>query len=191
MESAVIGVLLSIGIAAVGIGLVLWWVVHRARQRAPVIQAVAEACGGRGQGDRFEGTWEGIAYRGEYRPGSEEERPNLRLGVSCGAKGDVSIVKRGGLQALLGRLRPGQDVRTGDPLFDRDFAVRAKPPTWAKRCLGDATKRDAVRRLFHLGCARVTLDQREWRAEWAAFDLKRLRPELLREAVPHLAALGS
>lgn len=194
MTSATLGVLISVVVSAGGIGVILWWVIRESVRRRKVIQAVVAAAGGRSAGDTFEGAIEGVAYRGEYEPASEEADPaRLHLKVSCTAGGRIRVVKKGPLPRLAARMTGWQEVRTGEPSFDGAFTVELKSPgpvTRARVALADAAAREPIRQLFNLGAAVVAAHDGELRAEWAPFQVQQLTPELVQQAVRHLGALA-
>lgn len=194
MTSATLGVLISVVVSAGFIGVILWWVIRESARRRQVIQAVAAAAGGRSAGDTFEGTIDGVAYRGEYEPASEEANPaRLHLKVSCAASGRIRVVKKGPLPRLVSRMTGWQEVRTGEPGFDGAFTVELKSPgplARARVALADAAAREPIRQLFNLGAAVVAAHDGELRAEWAPFQVQQLTPELVQQAVRHLGALA-
>jgi hypothetical protein len=156
---------LVVGLALIGAALmaalIMRWYGRKARR---ALEEIAGVTGGwieiRGWGLTavVTGRWDGMPFRCALTPESPEAPATLRITLLVPQAHGFRVRPRNAIHGLARRLGLTRPVSTGDPTFDKAFAVKTKAPETTGRALADDGWRHRIAALFSDGVTEVRFD---------------------------------
>ena len=179
-----IAVLLTASIPAVVFGLFFILYMIRVEKRKAFLERVAREIGGKKVKKNYVFSYQGRTFSFNYQPGARHSAPSFYMEAQCARRGGFEVRKNisgdpdSVSMPLVGaatRFVFGEQVKTDDAEFDRDFYVGALSHSrrFATEFFSDPGKREAVKSLFQLGAHRISYHDKTLSVVWSPFKIKK------------------
>jgi hypothetical protein len=124
---------------------------------------------GKGSG---RGNIDGREYEYLYHPGSKNRPSSFTVSIACGSPGSFKVAKETGTDRFFKNIGMAKEIRTHDPSFDDEYYVTTDYPVQGESYFQNASRREAVLRLFRAGFNHIEHDGEKMIARCSPMTLK-------------------
>lgn len=167
-----------------GIALILFF----AFRKDPIFEATITALGGKL--DRISGRFifnkNGIDFWYRYTPPSRNSPAVLTIAAPCRSRGEFTVIPESKFDREAKKIGFATEIQTHDADFDNKYYIISDTVDFAREYFKTELKRQGVNKLYLAGFTKISHDGKILKAEWAGFDKKQLRPDLIRKVAEML-----